>query len=215
MTTAAAPYIRDTLTVPLLSPEDSERFWARVSRRDDDCWLWTGAVNHNGYGTFYMRKPTPGSFRAHRITWKAANGDVPKGFDLDHAVCRNTRCVNPAHLEIVTLAVNAWRRDGRFWLSEMDTLLHRVKDAAGDIDADTFTTTAVCELLALSSSRVTAACLSGELAAYKSDGVSKKTAHKQWYVSRTALYVFILNRGAADAGVPVLKALIAQQKDAA
>lgn len=203
------------MTVPTLTGTEAERFWARVSRSaDSECWLWTGAVNHNGYGTFYIRKPTPGHRRAHRITWANQYGDIPHGFDLDHVVCRNTLCVNPAHLEVVTLNVNSWRRDGRYWLSEMKELLWGVKDATGDINADTFTTVAVQKLLRLSSSRVTAACLSGELAAYKGDGVKKLTAHKQWYVSRTALYVFILNRAAQDAGVPVLEALT-QQKDAA
>ncbi|GAB5896973.1 HNH endonuclease signature motif containing protein [Mycobacteroides abscessus] len=208
--------LRDTLTVPTLTGTEAERFWARVSRHSDsECWLWTGAVNHNGYGTFYIRKPTPGHRRAHRITWANQYGDIPHGFDLDHVVCRNTLCVNPAHLEVVTLNVNSWRRDGRYWLSEMKELLWGAKDATGDIDKDTFSTVAVQALLRLSSSRVTAACQSGELAAYKGAGVHRRTAHRQWYVPRNALYMFILNRAAEDAGATVARALIDQQKDAA
>lgn len=45
---------------------------------------------------------------AHVASWELARGPVPEGLELDH-LCRNTRCVNPGHLEPVTHAENMRR----------------------------------------------------------------------------------------------------------
>lgn len=45
----------------------------------------------------------------HRIAWVSANGvDIPPDLDPDH-LCRNRRCLNPDHLEIVTPRENILR----------------------------------------------------------------------------------------------------------
>jgi len=46
--------------------------------------------------------------RAHRVTWSAANGPIPIGYEVDH-LCYTPRCVNPEHLEAVTPEVNRER----------------------------------------------------------------------------------------------------------
>jgi len=72
------------------------------------CWLWTGAVDRNtGYGFFAMSKAGPRL--AHRVAYvlfKAA--EIPDGFQIDH-LCRVRHCVNPDHLEPVTVAENLRR----------------------------------------------------------------------------------------------------------
>ncbi|NDD52474.1 HNH endonuclease [bacterium] len=45
---------------------------------------------------------------AHRYSWARVNGPLPPGVQLDH-VCRNPRCVNPDHLQIVTQCENLLR----------------------------------------------------------------------------------------------------------
>jgi hypothetical protein len=49
---------------------------------------------------------------AHRVVYEALVGPVPEGLELDH-LCKESRCVNPAHLEPVTHAENV--RRGRGW----------------------------------------------------------------------------------------------------
>lgn len=82
------------------------RFWAKVERRGpDDCWLWTAGLN-NGYGTIYGGRRSP--LRAHRVAYELLVGPIPDGLTLDH-LCRNRRCVNPAHLEPVSNRENILR----------------------------------------------------------------------------------------------------------
>ena len=86
------------------SPE--ERFWPKVDKTDG-CWLWTAGVHH-GYGWFNVGGKPVG---AHRFSWELANGPIPKGKEIDH-MCWVTRCVNPAHLRVVTRKQHKEHRQG-------------------------------------------------------------------------------------------------------
>lgn len=83
-----------------------ERFWAKVEfRGDDECWEWLAGRFAGGYGQFSV----DGSSRfAHRVSYEFLVGPIPQGLELDH-LCRNTWCVNPAHLEPVTPRENKRR----------------------------------------------------------------------------------------------------------
>lgn len=72
--------------------------------RGDGCWEWTGSKDHNGYGQVKLN----GYFLAHRAVYSFLRGPIPTGLTLDH-LCRNTSCVNPDHLQPVTLRVNSLR----------------------------------------------------------------------------------------------------------
>jgi hypothetical protein len=71
------------------------------------CWLWTGATT-TGYGVL---KVDGKRWLAHRWSYEQLVGPVPVGLQLDH-LCRVRRCVNPAHLEPVTLRENVLRGVG-------------------------------------------------------------------------------------------------------
>lgn len=85
-------------------------FWAKVDRHGPSgCWLWLAADNGAGYGMFYVRSSgIRRGILAHRLAYELLVGPIPDGLQLDH-LCRNTICVNPAHLEPVTPRENCRR----------------------------------------------------------------------------------------------------------
>lgn len=82
----------------------SERFWAKVDRGGSPfgCWTWTAGTASNGYGS--IRIDGRGAL-AHRVAYELLVGPIPDGLHLDH-LCMSKLCVNPAHLEPVTLQEN-------------------------------------------------------------------------------------------------------------
>lgn len=86
-----------------------DRFWPRVDKREDGCWLWLGALNEGGYG----QAPWNGAkAMIHRIFFEVLREPIPPPMVLDH-LCRVRNCVNPDHLEIVTHRENTLRGIGR------------------------------------------------------------------------------------------------------
>lgn len=72
------------------------------------CWEWQRYRDANGYGKVGRDYKV---YLAHRVSYEIFIGKIPKRLDLDH-LCRNTCCINPAHLEAVTRSVNLKRGVG-------------------------------------------------------------------------------------------------------
>lgn len=84
------------------------RFWAKVEKTEG-CWNWTAYLDPQGYGRYNHN----GRCRlAHRLAYIDRVGPIPDGLHLDH-LCKNRRCVNPAHLEPVTAQENLRRSAAR------------------------------------------------------------------------------------------------------
>ena len=81
------------------------RFWAKVEKTDS-CWFWTGAKIQGGYGSFTDGRGS--SVPAHRLAYELLVGPIPEGLVIDH-LCRTPGCVNPSHLEPVTVRENTMR----------------------------------------------------------------------------------------------------------
>lgn len=73
------------------------------------CWNWTACITPAGYGQFWYEYRR-NNF-AHRAAWIELVGPIPEGMVIDH-LCKNRRCCNPDHLEVVTMAENLLRGDG-------------------------------------------------------------------------------------------------------
>lgn len=84
-----------------------ERYWSKVTITAG-CWEWRAYKVKTGHGRFRVGKEMK---PAHRVAYELIVGPIPVGLDLDH-LCRNPSCVNPAHLEPVTRAVNVMRGEG-------------------------------------------------------------------------------------------------------
>lgn len=97
-----------TILVPL-----EQRFWAKV-RKTGTCWIWTGCVMSNGYGsiTDRARATRSPSVLVHRLSWELAYGDVPRGLCVLHR-CDVRVCVRPDHLFLGTLADNCRDRTAK------------------------------------------------------------------------------------------------------
>lgn len=94
----------DPLAVSFIRGDDSARFWAKVAITPS-CWLWQGWADRDGYGALDVG----GRFtRAHRFAYEELVGPIPDGLTIDH-LCRVRNCVNPDHMEPVTLAENTRR----------------------------------------------------------------------------------------------------------
>ncbi len=94
-----------------------ERFWKNIKQqgaipeyRPDlgPCWLWIGSINGHGYGRIGVGGKFGPAVLAHRVSYELKNGLIPNGLTIDH-LCRVRACVNPSHLEAVSLAENKRR----------------------------------------------------------------------------------------------------------
>lgn len=106
----ASGFVEDDLAPPPLPGDD--RFWSKVLR-GPNCWLWTATRNEQGYGQYGLGGGV--RVRAHRHAYALLVAPVPDEMTIDH-LCKNTWCVNPAHMEVVTMRENLRRRgrSGRY-----------------------------------------------------------------------------------------------------
>lgn len=88
-----------------------DRFWSYVDRgSENDCWLWTGARNRDGYGCF--RLPHRGMATASRLALILATGEDAGKRHVLHR-CDNPPCCNPSHLYFGTNVENVADKVGR------------------------------------------------------------------------------------------------------
>ena len=85
-----------------------DRILSKINKTDT-CWLWTAAINANGYARIGVKVDGKWTTKnAHRYIYKLLVGDIPDDMVCDH-LCRVKHCVNPAHIEIVTDEENLLR----------------------------------------------------------------------------------------------------------
>lgn len=94
-----------------MSRDIRERLMAKVRHDESGCWLWTGALDGQGYGQIWAPVGKNQPLRAHRVAFEVFRGPIPDGLVIDH-LCRVRSCINPAHLEPVTTRENLLRGTG-------------------------------------------------------------------------------------------------------
>lgn len=86
-----------------------DRFWEKVIKKNNnECWDWFGSKSR-GYGNIGYKGKT---YKAHRISFLLAGHNLDPMLTIDH-LCMNKLCVNPDHLEQVTIRENILRAKGR------------------------------------------------------------------------------------------------------
>ena len=89
----------------MITQANIDRFFTHVEKTGR-CWNWTACKTKDGYGRSQCNgRP----MKAHRFSYMIVNGNIPEHM-LIHHICRNTSCVNPSHLELVTKQENDQRR---------------------------------------------------------------------------------------------------------
>lgn len=107
------------------------RFWPKVIKdAPGGCWHWNAQIGPDGYPRFAYKGQTR---HAHRVAMILTGHDVPDGMHVDHCVCRDPACVNPAHMRVVAPGVNATENnDSPFAVNARKTHCKRGHELAGD-----------------------------------------------------------------------------------
>lgn len=84
---------------PVSAKPVDERIKNSVDITVSGCWEWTLAIDKDGYGSI---KVGGKSMRASRVSYEVFVDDIPVGFVVS-ATCRNRACVNPAHLDAISM----------------------------------------------------------------------------------------------------------------
>lgn len=84
------------------------RFWDKVKTSTTHfyegtaCWEWTASIQCHGYGKFWLNGR---SELTHRVSYENIHDKIPKGLVINH-LCRNRKCCNPDHLEVISQGEN-------------------------------------------------------------------------------------------------------------
>lgn len=95
-----------------------------VIKQPTGCWLFPQIDVTSGYAVLHVRALGPGNLLIHRWSYEHHVGPIPDGHQIDHLChtadtacpggrdCPHRRCVNPRHLEPVTITENVLRGRG-------------------------------------------------------------------------------------------------------
>lgn len=97
-----------------------ERLLQRVEHAPSGCWIFSGCTNSRGYGQVCSGRKGK-NILTHRLAVIVRDGSVPEGMTVDHKChnsetclldsdCPHRRCVNPAHLRVMSGGDNTRRR---------------------------------------------------------------------------------------------------------
>ncbi len=100
-------YTTNKMNTPRSDFTDKQRFLNKIIKTTDknSCWLYSGYKSKGGYCQFWSNGKT---VLAHRYSYELHKNKIPSGLVIDH-LCKTRNCVNPKHMEVVTLEENSLR----------------------------------------------------------------------------------------------------------
>jgi predicted GIY-YIG superfamily endonuclease len=97
-----------------ISASSINKFYKKI-KKENNCWLWTGKTDKDGYGKFgywNTNKKIGVSINTHRFSYIITNGQIKTGLKVCHS-CDNKLCVNPQHLFLGSDKINADDRENK------------------------------------------------------------------------------------------------------
>ena len=89
--------------------EARDRLLAHIQLSSWGCWQWIRYRDPAGYGRLRYGGDL---VYAHRLSYELFVAPIPQGLTIDHR-CRNRGCVNPEHLDVVSVKENILRGTGQ------------------------------------------------------------------------------------------------------
>jgi hypothetical protein len=86
-----------------------KRFSQKVEVIPDGCWVWLGSKNKYGYGVVSINKE---HLYVHRFMFSCVHGGLTPGM-IVYQLCNVRTCVNPDHLEEISVEENVKRQNKR------------------------------------------------------------------------------------------------------
>lgn len=84
-----------------------DRFISKLENGPNGCILSTYSTGSHGYSQVgWVENSQRTMVLGHRLAWEVFMGPIPSGMTIDH-ICHNRRCVNLAHLRLLSLPDNA------------------------------------------------------------------------------------------------------------
>lgn len=102
---------QQALPLDAMEPEEIPRFFKNVYPGADGhgCWNWKGALCNRGYPNYKFRSVT---VKAHRLSFVTFRQPLEPGETVHH-LCHNPKCVNPRHLQAMSLGDNVAEGNSR------------------------------------------------------------------------------------------------------
>ena len=111
MKALSSPYIETSIPAIVYARTQSHAEWDRAT----GCLVSRYSVGSHGYAQIGWQHGEDRTVTlAHRAAWIYTFGPIANGMTVDH-LCKNRKCVNVAHMRILSNFENARRTSGRDW----------------------------------------------------------------------------------------------------
>ncbi len=105
-----------------LEEEKLKSFLISRIKKIGNCWIWQNpTLNTYGYAQIHYKNKR---ILVHRLSYELFKGQLTTGLVIDH-LCRNKLCINPEHLELVTIKENILRGFGPTAINKRKTQCKR------------------------------------------------------------------------------------------
>lgn len=105
---------------------EAERFWAKVTKSKNGCWIWNGS----SHCVFWSKDQK--MVRVCIWAYLSSGKKIPEGWMLKHRCNNRLRCVNPEHMTAVSKRELHLTKLGPMGINAAKTRCNRGHELSGD-----------------------------------------------------------------------------------